>query len=168
MLNAMGDDDKPGPTPEMRRRHELGRVVTHDDDDERGLAHKVLDQTTLDWCFRRGYIGKRQYRAGCQFRAVWHEARYDPPPPPSLDRIPGVSGTGGLPDAVLDARDEVTKALLVLGKTQGGLALSIIVEAKRLGQVERALGWRGGVARVALQMVLDRLAEHYNLTSCES
>ncbi len=115
--------------------------------DEHGaIAHPSRAIDILAAMERRGAITAEMLAAGEDFRATFRRAQLDPLRAADLQRIPGAgrgAGAGGFAET---ARDQIWRALLVLGGLE--LARRVLSVARcRAGIVVEAVGAKSGLVR---------------------
>jgi len=149
------------------------------------LAHRRLEtpdgpvdvaidesESPLAWLARRkGRDGKPliepvQFQAGERLRADFTRANLTPSVTSSWDASRaggrrGQSGGATFSDAVVAAREQVSRALEAVGPEFSGVLLDLCCFLKGLEDIERERRWPQRSAKIVLQLGLDRLARHY-------
>jgi len=149
-------------------------------DTPHGRAEMTIDdaESPLAWLARRkGRDGRPlvepvQVQAGEKLRAQFTRANLTPKTTsnwsaPILQgrRAGGGGGAAAVADVIVAARQQVHRALDVVGPEFAGLLVDVCCFLKGLEDVERERGWPPRSAKVVLQLGLDRLARHYGLTA---
>src|ERR1700688_2026604 len=142
---------------------------------ELGRANVTVDEAALAWLARprggaagRALIEPHQLQAGERLRADFTCANLMPrttsnwASPISSDR----RGAGGdrssaFTETMIAARQRVHQALDAVGPEFAGLLLDVCCFLKGLVDIERERAWPTRLAKVVLQLALDRLARHY-------
>jgi hypothetical protein len=168
--SAMGEIDP------FRAQHlSLARRLVATPDGHADVAFDEAE-SPLAWLARRkGRDGKPliepvQYQAGERLRADFTRANLTPNVTSSWDASRaggrrGQSGGGHFSDAVVAAREQVNRALEVVGPEFADVLLDVCCFLKGLDDIERQRRWPSRSAKVVVQLGLDRLARHYGLAS---
>ena len=131
-------------------------------------------ESPLAWLARRkGRDGQPliepvQFQAGERLRADFTRANLTPrvtsswDPSVALGRR-GQSAGAGFGDAIVAAREQLNRALEVVGPELAGVLLDVCCFLKGLADIERERRWPPRSAKIVLQLGLDRLATHYGL-----
>jgi hypothetical protein len=145
-----------------------------------GVEAEVLrdcEESPLAWLARRKdkagqpLIAPHQFTAGERLRADFTRANMTPRL--TVDWSGAVSsGRGGgsrdpaaFAEAVVAAKERLTRALNAAGPELSGILLDVCCFLKGLETVERERGWPARTAKVVLGLALDRLARHYGLVA---
>ena len=140
-------------------------------------AHYVEQaESPLAWLARRrGSDGRRfidaaQLEAGERLRADFTRAGLTPrvtanwiAPVAQERRAAAGEGTAAFADAVIAAKERLSRALDSAGAEFSGLLLDVCCFLKGLETVERERRWPPRSARIVLSLALDRLARHYGI-----
>jgi hypothetical protein len=115
----------------------------------------------------RGHIDAVQFAAGEKLRRDYTLAQLAPRLGVDLSRPVVSGGRGGehLSDIAMAARQRFSRALAAAGPGLSDLAFDVCCDLKTLEGAEAARGWSKRSGRVVLMLALDRLADHYGMTT---
>ncbi len=133
-----------------------------------------LEESPLGWLARRrgrdgrSFVSPAQIIAGERLRADFTRAGMMPRLGADWEAATRGSRRGLAPglnasEAMLVARQRLSRALEATGPEFSGLLLDVCCFLKGLEQVERERGWPARTAKVVLSLALGRLARHYGL-----
>ena len=120
-------------------------------------------QPPLERALHRGQITAIQFRAGCFFRSTITKARLEAAAPPVVDRVPGPLPADHQALDMVRAREDLRVVLELLGVRMSAFLLRVVRDGDPLSAIEHEEGWRDGAGKVVLELVLERLAEHYKI-----
>ena len=121
-------------------------------------------------------ISQPQFDAGERLRADFWFAQMTPRVTANWSAVGSMgrrrkSGSGSssdMLDNVAAAREQVGRALAVVGPELAGVLIDVCCHLKGLEAAEREAGWPQRSGKVVLQLALTRLARHYGLGECAS
>ncbi|HRK25504.1 MAG TPA: DUF6456 domain-containing protein [Beijerinckiaceae bacterium] len=125
-------------------------------------------ESPLAWLYRRGgWIGPAEFAAGERLHADLACACLLPRTTADWNRLAAAAPGAGLnpTEAMLAARQRVSRALGVVGSDFSGLLVDVCGFLKGLDQIEQERRWPARSAKVVLGMALTRLARHYGLSN---
>jgi hypothetical protein len=137
-------------------------------------------ESPLAWLRRRKdksgepLITARQFDAGERLRADLHYAQMGPRVTVNWSAnggSPGKSGGGlgvDIRDNVAGAQQRVRRALTAVGSTSAGLLIDVCGHLLGLERIERDRSWPPRSGKVALQIALSELANHYGLPGADA
>jgi hypothetical protein len=171
LARLLADDDP------FLRQHEGIRRREQSHRDPVGAILIDEAESPLSWLAKRRGPGGRplidaaQFQAGERLRADFTRAGLTPrvtsnwiAPVAQGRRATGASAAS-FSDAVLAAKERVSRALEAAGPEFCGLLLDVCCFLKGLETVERERHWPPRTAKVVLGLALDRLARHYGIRS---
>lgn len=144
-------------------------------DDPVDAMHVDDSESPLGWLFRRKdkqgkpMIDSAQFLAGERLRADFTRAGMTPRvtanwiAPVAQARRSGGDSLAAFTDAVIAAKERLSRALEAVGPEFSGLLLDVCCFLKGLEIVERERRWPPRTAKIVLGLALDRLARHYGI-----
>ena len=160
---AMADSDP------FRAQH--GAVIDLGGGVKRETAAGVLEMLgRLNDAQGRPYLGETARAAAARLEADFERAHFRPLLTRDLSVLPRGTpfdprGAEKLNAAALDARSRVMAALDAAGPGIRDMLFEAVCLSQGLSVVERTLGWPPRSGKALLRLGLERLAEHYGLTS---
>lgn len=131
-----------------------------------------LAESPLGWLARRRgrdgrpLIDAAQFAAGERLRIDFTRAGMTPRLTADWSaprRQRGAAPRQSFPEAVLAAKERLSRALDAVGPEFSGLLLDVCCFLKGVEQVEGERGWPARSGKIVLGLALDRLARHYGL-----
>ena len=142
----------------------------------RARAIRNAEESPLDWLRRRrgglglGGLDDAAFEAGERLRRDLTQASLLPRVtlawgvPSAGQPGAGAADPAGASDAVIAARQRVSRALEAVGPEFSGLLVDVCGFLKGLSVIEAERGWPRRTAKVALSLALAALARHYGLS----
>ncbi len=133
---------------------------------DRQLVHVNLDESPLDWLFRRRLLDGRQVAAGERLRRDHHAAQLGARVTMRWDlAAPRDRGCGRGAEAQAlgsaAARSRFHAAMDAVGPGLSDILWRVVCAGEGLEAAERGLGWPVRSGKLVLGLALDRLAAHY-------
>lgn len=121
-------------------------------------------------------ISQPQFDAGERLRADFWFAQMTPRVTANWSAVgsrgrrrkSGSGSSSDMLDNVAAAREQVGRALAVVGPELAGVLIDVCCHLKGLEAAEREAGWPQRSGKVVLQLALTRLARHYGVGECAS
>lgn len=162
-------------------QHQLAgqRRITNPTTGEIETIQVNLGESPLGWLSRRRdangdpLLSSEEVEAGERLREDYELAQIGPKVGQDWRRFltpvtNGTAGAGRTPsEGPMFARDRVAKALDILGPGLSDAAVRICCFLEGLEATERRMGWSARSGKVVLKLALQRLVDHYGLSSKE-
>ena len=117
------------------------------------------------------YLSPELLEAGERLREDFEQAQLGPRVAQNWDRfltnVSGGSNGGADCSGSPNARDRVSGALKALGPGLADVALRVCCFLEGMEKAEKRLGWSARSGKVVLKIALQRLADHYGITTVE-
>ena len=171
-------DDDPATTPYQEQHMEFGeRVVKMYDGTGRKNVRFNFAESPLTLLARKKdrsgamYLSPELLEAGERLREDFEQAQLGPRVAQNWDRFltnsSGGFNGGAECSGSSNARDRVSGALKALGPGLADVALRVCCFLEGMEKAEKRLGWSARSGKVVLKIALQRLADHYGITTVE-
>ena len=130
-----------------------------------------LAESPLGWLFSRGHLTQRQFDAGERLRFDYERGQLSQRVTMAWDAAPVARGRGGSPSGIdltgsqIDAKARFHDALDRAGPGLADILWRIVCGGEGMRDAETALGWPARASKLVLTLALDRVADHYRISS---